>query len=327
MIVNTRMLRQIVMWSMVALIFPMVLFPQRFGTSLVEVSLLSILTELVFYGVVLYLSNRRISLGGVTVAAIICLGYRLLLGATLGLLIVIMYAMNMTISMELAMSGYLPAVIIQALATPFILRPALDGFDFANSKPRRRAVRPETPAVELEPIVFAEPEAGLSESHAKESPPIDIYPGPRRGTAQQGLPDEISGFERATEYIGENGAVKMAAVIDSEGLLLGSFVRGGADAEDWAPQGLLFESLNDELLARSGFGSADRISLSTADYRVVIAHEERFHLMVVAQRQHDDVLNVRIEQGLEMMRKYVAERYSDKLFVNAEKEEYVRSTE
>jgi hypothetical protein len=41
--------------------------------------------------------------------------------------------------------------------------------------------------------------------------------------------------------------------------------------------------------------------------------------MVVSERATDDVLNIRINQGLEMIRRYVAERYSEKLIGNSEK--------
>ena len=57
----------------------------------------------------------------------------------------------------------------------------------------------------------------------------------------------------------------------------------------------------------------------------MVAREESFSLMVIAERQIDDFLNIRINQALEIIGKYVAERYSRKLFVNVERT-YVPST-
>jgi len=47
---------------------------------------------------------------------------------------------------------------------------------------------------------------------------------------------------------------------------------------------------------------------------------------VISERQSDDVLGIRINQALEMIRKFVDERYSDKLNLNAESI-HVRSAE
>ncbi|MBU8934186.1 MAG: hypothetical protein KOO62_09295 [candidate division Zixibacteria bacterium] len=326
MILNARIFRHILMWSLAALVLPMILFPQRFGTKLVEMSFASLLMELVFYGIILFLFDRRISLGRVALGSLICLTYRLVLGTLLGMLIVVMYAMDVSISIGLAIESYIPAIILQAVAAPFILRPVFHDIDLASRSRRRHVVLQDVPDSVSEPTITVDQESSLDESLQPLVSTGKGNSGPRSIASEQSHSGEVSAFERATNYIGENGAVKMAAVVDGEGLLLGNFVRGGVDAEDWAPMGLLFESSNDKLLSRTGFGPADRISLTTADERVIVAHEPTFHLMVVAQKQHDDVLNVRIEQGLEMMRKYVSERYSSKLLGNPEKE-YARSTE
>ncbi|MDH4157422.1 MAG: hypothetical protein OEW00_09135, partial [candidate division Zixibacteria bacterium] len=104
------------------------------------------------------------------------------------------------------------------------------------------------------------------------------------------------------------------------------FTRGGTVAEDLAPLALVFAQQNRDVLDRARLGAPEKIDVSVRDKRVVIASEERVSLMVVAERQADDVLNIRINQALEIIRKYMAERYSQKLFADAERS-YVPSTE
>jgi hypothetical protein len=43
--------------------------------------------------------------------------------------------------------------------------------------------------------------------------------------------------------------------------------------------------------------------------KMVVAFESDFALMVVSERQLTDTLNIRVTQGLEIVRKYMAERY------------------
>jgi len=138
-------------------------------------------------------------------------------------------------------------------------------------------------------------------------------------------PGDANGFDRATSYIGENPAVRAAAVVDIEGLLLGHFQRGGDLAEDWAPLARLFYEHNRDVAARFSGGLPQRLALSFPDRKIIIAREETFYLMVVSEHHHDELLNVRFSQGLEIVRKYVAERYGQERAVNAENV-YVRNS-
>jgi len=62
-----------------------------------------------------------------------------------------------------------------------------------------------------------------------------------------------------------------------------------------------------------------QVTLTIENMRVTVVSEDGLSLMVLADIQQDDVMNIRITQGMEIIRKYMAERYSQELFVNAEK--------
>ena len=326
-----RIVRQISLISMLVLIVPVIMFPDQLGVGLTKVSLINIVYELVYYGIVIFFFYRRASLLKIVQMIGLCLVYRLTLGAIFGLLIVAMYSMNLTISLTLGLASYLPAILLHIAVTPFILKPiSTQLVPFAN---RRRQPIEEPAPIEVPehggtnvavsakqafsrpiptPVHLPEPEVHLSKESRVGSP-----------SGQESV--EANGFDRAVRYIGEDASVQLAVVVDDEGLLLGQFRRGEIEADDKGPFSLVFCDANRDALQRAGWGTPEKIDLLVKDTRIIIAHEESWRLMVIAQRHADDFLNIRINQGLEIIRKYVARRYGQKLSVNAEKM-YVSST-
>ncbi|MFQ5453806.1 MAG: hypothetical protein ACE5D6_06430, partial [Candidatus Zixiibacteriota bacterium] len=107
--ISGRIARQILLFSLVVLIIPIIIFPERFGMDLAKASLINAMYELIFYGLVIYIFNQKVSLFQLFLLAGICLIYRFILGLILGLLIVVMYPMSISIAVTLGMSSYLPA--------------------------------------------------------------------------------------------------------------------------------------------------------------------------------------------------------------------------
>lgn len=140
-----------------------------------------------------------------------------------------------------------------------------------------------------------------------------------RSRSVSSAPSEMNGFERATRYIGEHGSVHLAAVVDHEGLLLANFRRGNIEAENWAPLTLLFLESNQQVLDRaSAFGDAEKVDLFMKSNRIVVTRENWYSLLVISERQTDDFLNIRINQGMDIIRKYVEERYGRQEHTKAE---------
>ena len=321
--ITGRIVRQISLISMLVLIAPMILFPDRLGTGLARASLINAVYELVYYSAVIFFFYRRVSLLKIVQMAGLCLVYRLALGAVFGLLIATMYSINLTISLTLGLASYLPAILLHIAVTPFIMKPIAAQLAL-STKGRHQPVEEPAPAevpeqggtavaVSVEqaisrptPVHVPEPEAHLSRESRVGSPS-----GPEHA--------EANGFDRAARYIGEDSSVQLAVVVDDEGLLLGQFRRGEMEADDWAPFSLLFCEANRDALQRAGWGSPEKIDLLIKDTRIVVACEDSWYLMVVAQRHANDFLNIRINQGLEIIRKYIARQYGQKLSVNTEK--------
>ncbi len=327
--IPARVARQILLFSLLVLIAPMILFPEQLGSGLAKVSLLSVMYELAYYGAVIFIFNRRISLLQMAQAAGLCLIYRLVVGAVFGVLVAAVYSMNLTVSLTLGMSSYLPAILLHIAATPFILKPAMRVlFPLETVRHLPRSAPSSAGVIDRGmasmSVSVEKGFSGALPTVSDQSIVGETKESPTNPPLRAALVN-TNGFDRATRYIGEDSSVQMAAVVNQEGLLLGHYKQGSVDAEAWAPFSLLFTEMNRQVLSRAGWGSPEKINIMLKDKRIVIAREESFTLMVVAQRQVDDLLSIRITRGLEIIRKYTAERYSQKLLANVEKI-YVSST-
>ena len=313
--------------SLVGMILPLVAFPARFGLDLARPSVVNMLYEMAFYGLVVFSFCRRASLMQLLTGAGVCLVYRLVVGAVFGLLIAAMYTMELGLSLSLGLSGYLPAILFHVAMAPFVLRPIIERL-VPNVQTEHL-----TASVRSDPARSAE--TGLSSVAVSkergivaELAPLPQSPRPL-GTNAKSIPNpepltsptdrDMSGFEKAVCYIGEHASVHLAAVVDEEGLLLGNFTRNQIDPEFWAPLALLFLQGGGDILKRAELYGLERLELQLQQKRVVVARSVGCNLMVVSERLDDDLLNIRINQGLDMINRFVTERYGDKLNSNAEK--------
>lgn len=319
--------RRIIIFSLAMIILPLVVFPARLGTDLAKASLITALYELAFYCVVLFLFHRRTTLIRLVQGAGVCLVYRLALGAAFGLLMAAVYSMQVRVSLTLGMSGYLPAILFHVALAPLALKPALDQL-YTDGAPKRRAVVPpegEKADLGRTSLVLSREKPALSEEPFAPkpfaAPARSESMGSHRSTDQASSHARVdhTGFDRAVNYIGEHGSVHLATVLDDEGLVLGAFRRGSIDPEDWAPLALLLEEGGNQVLSRGRLSGLEKMDLVLKDKRLIVSRPEGCHLMVLADRHDDDLLNIRINQSLEMINKFVAERYGEKLNPNAER--------
>ncbi len=320
--------RRIIIFSLAAIILPLVAFPARLGTDLARAAFINALYEVVFYGAVLFVFHRRTTLLKLVQGAGVCLVYRLAQGAAFGLLIAAIHSMQLKASLSLGMSAYLPAIFFQIILAPFALKPALDQL-YEESTPRQRALN--APAMndraDMRRTSLA---VSRDRSHQsdEDSVPRAFRPMPRPDSANSSRSMESStghlridqnGFDRAVRYIGEHASVHLAVVLDNEGLVLGHYRRGNIEPEEWAPLALLLVDGGDRVLARGHLNGLEKMDLVLKDKRLIVARPDGCHLMVLSERHEDELLNIRINQSLDMINKFVAERYGAKLNPNAER--------
>jgi len=314
---------QFFLLSVILLIVPMFIFPAKFGLEIGFGSVAYSLIEIIFYTIVFYLfrpSGSTLQLfQGVGLAFL----YRMVMGSVFGLLIAIMYGVDFAVAMTLGVSRYLPAILIHVLAAPFIIRPFYMCFT-RETRPSRSRYTKEQPASRaavdrqvkssMRPMVTNRRTQTAGETSSFDS-----------GSATSvGL--DTNGFERAVKYLGEHHSVKLATVVDREGLSMATFARGGMDVEQWAPFSLLFRESNESVLNRNGENmKMDQLRLSFHDLRIEITNIDDFSLLVLSDREDDDLLKIRIVQATDMIRKYSSERYG-KLLSAVTEEQHVSNT-
>ncbi|RKX25803.1 MAG: hypothetical protein DRP45_05065 [Candidatus Zixiibacteriota bacterium] len=313
MYLNAKIYQQILLYSLAVLVLPLVLFPSRLGMDLADGGIVNLLYEFVFYGFVISFLNRPGNLIKLVQACSVCLVYRLILGGVFGLLTTVLYSMNLGISLSLGMFSYLPTILLQIAIAPFALKPLLSQF-YQDDPGRKRPmmvvtsmeenVRVSTSSPTAESVNPVSTDVPMSvSSQTDQAPSASFTPGLESVVRQDA-------FGRAVRYIGEHASVHLAAIVDHEGLLLSSFKRGDIDSEEWAPLALLFFEKSSEVLDRRSLGVPSRLDMLLDDRKLNIARDTYGYMIVVSDRDADEMLNIRINQALEMVRKYVSERYS-----------------
>ncbi len=323
--ISGRSLWQLQIFTLVVLIVPMIVYPAMLGTDLQKFAPTHILYELLFYFIVTFVLYRQVTFFQAIQISCVCLIYRLILAGLFSFLLAAVHSMSINVSFTLGMYSYLPALLLHIVAAPLMLKPVLDGA--YSETPQGRVLR----TAELD-VSDAREGGSTTLAYSKERKgskpalrPVHKTAPAKKSTEHGAVREtqftsaEMNGFDKATKYIGEDGSVKMAAVIDREGLLLSNFTRGGLVAEDVAPYALTIAATCTGQMESINYDVPERIDLLLKDERIVLATEKHCSLMVIAERRSDDVLNIRINQSIEMIRKYMSERYSPKLHPTMEK--------
>jgi hypothetical protein len=321
--------RMLLLFSLILVIIPMVIFPGRMGMPLINSSAV-VIYEMVYYAVVLYFMRRQSTLAAVLVGSALTLVYRLALGAATGMAIIVMYGIDGSIAFSLGMTKYLPALLLHAAAAPFVMRPVYlavaerlgpsEKVEAEDSRVPRRDHQPVKTATVLDQDSigpFPPRTEDKSRPAAVPRARLDI-----RGTAVPRTDDDNQ-FERAVAYIGESGTVKLALLVDEEGLTLARFSRCTEDPDLWAPLAVILDGQNRNLLHRyRGSGVPEKIDVSTGTERIILRRIDHVTLIVLSEHNADETIHIRIAQAADMVRKYMSERYSPALFARVE-EHYV----
>jgi predicted regulator of Ras-like GTPase activity (Roadblock/LC7/MglB family) len=311
--------KRLLLYSLILLVVPLILYPEKLGTFLQDYSSTNIVLELLFYLLLTFVLYRQGNAMQMVAIVFIGLGYRLLISSIFSVLLSAFYNISSGVAFSLGMYGYLPSLLFQVFATQFIIKNVMDDIFF--SRPRIRRPRPSdiTTADSVETGTSTFVVTKEKNATRPDSPP------PRPAQNQTSLENrsaaaespvvggDAQGFDKATRYIGEHSSVKLAAVVDHEGLLLSNFTRGGIIAEDVAPFALLIKANGAGSMNFLSYGCPERVEFQLSNDRVVLCYEESYCLMVIAERHNDDLLNIRINQAMEMVKKYMSERYSEML--------------
>jgi len=241
------------------------------------------LLEFAYYGVMFYLFWRRTSISRILGAAVVAMGFRLGLGTLFSMLLAALFGLSVGSALSTGLYGYLPGVLLHVIAVPFMLQSVFD-----LRQPRRVAPAPRK--------VESLPTERRTPTHSE---PTSWNIGS----------EQVPDFNAAVEHIATYSAVRLALLVDDEGLSVARAGRAKSDSDLWAPvTNLLFDALRREL-RRTPDSVVHRFELTQTDQRCVAVRVEPFYLTVLFDSTSDELVNVRIAQAAEMIKRYAEHKY------------------
>lgn len=297
-----REMRGILLISLLVMVVPLMLFPRDLGLKLTSSVPLLLALELCWYALVLFIVFSRAEAPRVFLSALLTLGYRIGLGIGFGILLVAMFPLTLSSSIAMGIYAYPPVILLQALASPFVLKPVLG---FLTEKPKeRKAAGPKAAVSGREE---ADPAVPKTAAHPVQEPD-GMESGFKEKQPKVGGGEKLENF---LHYLREYAGVKAAVLVDRDGLVLAEDSSPDLDPETIATYAKHIKETNDQILDKIGEKSSERIGIYTADSWISLNEIDDLILAVVSDRRTDELLSVRIQQCTGMIERYFCQKYQD----------------
>ena len=121
-----REVRGILLLSLFIVVVPLIFFPKDFGLRVDLSSSLLFAFELSWYVVIFFILFSKASALWVVFFALLTLAYRFSVGICSGLFLVAMFSLDLSSALKLGIHRYLPAFLLQAMMSPFILKSSFE---------------------------------------------------------------------------------------------------------------------------------------------------------------------------------------------------------
>ena len=291
MISKAAVIRQTILLSGAISVFPLVIYPSRFGFPPSSLSPAFAIAEWALY-VLIFLAalpklswRRKLACGGLTVL------YRLAVGAVLGALVTVMHGGSLPKMIWFCLWMYTPAVVLHVAFAPFVLRPVFGqvwrrGVRFAMNSGR------DTAAARTPGFSFSTSSPAAPASRVR----LEL--------------NEIS-FDAATSWVGEFSGVRMSLIVDEDGLVVSQWSRQtySQDAEFWAAVTVETTRFHQRWPADPELVDLRRLEVETGAGRLVVRRAGAFWLAVLTEADAGELVSVRIAQAVEMIEKHYQDRY------------------
>jgi len=291
-------IRGILLVSFFIMVVPLIFFPKDFGLKVDWLLPLLFALELGWYMLIFFILFSKASALKVFLFAWTTLGYRIGLGIGFGIFLLIMFSLPLSFSLKLGIFQYMPAFLLQALMSPFVLKSPFETFVRRAKGVKKMPIEFQKKETEPFPSTFAsERSKEKLDGEGAVSPQKEIKV--IRGT----------NLESVLHYLREYAGVKAAVLVDSEGLVVAKDSSSDFDPEKIASFARCLKEANDQTLHRMGEKASERIGIYTSDLWICLNQVDNFTLVVMSDRQTDELLSVRILQSTGMIKKFLTERY------------------
>lgn len=303
-----REIRGLLLVSLFIMVVPLIFFPKDFGLRLdMPFSLLSAF-ELGWYVVIFFILFSKASALWVLFLALLALLYRLSVGIGFGLFLVAMFSLDLSFSLKLGIYQYLPAFLLQAIMSPFILK---SSFEMLMKKPTRRKkvsegfkkITPESPSTFFQTQIS---KSGRDQMKVTYS------------TKEEKKTTKRADLESALHYLREYSGVRGAILVDDEGLVVACDSLSDLDPEIFASLAVSLKEANNILLKRIDEKGLKRMGIHTPNLWISLNQILCFTLVTVADNNTDELLSVRISQATGMIKKHLEQEYNQKILKDVE---------
>ncbi|MCK4404355.1 MAG: roadblock/LC7 domain-containing protein [candidate division Zixibacteria bacterium] len=295
-------IRGILLVSFFIMVVPLIFFPKDFGLKLDWSPFSLFAFELCWYMLILFVMFSRAPAPKVFLFALLTLSYRIGLGIGFGILLLVMFSLPLFSSLQRGIYQYVPAFLLQALMSPFVLKSLFESSMGKTKKAKETPMKFERGTAELLSSSFT-PETSKEKSDGKRSIPS------QREIKMAGK----GSLESVLHYLREYAGVKAAILVDQEGLVVANDSLPDFDTEKVASLVRSLKETNDQILHQMGEKASERIGIHTSDLWVCLNQIENFTLVVVSDRRTDELLSVRILQATGMIEKILVEKYQQNI--------------
>lgn len=270
--------------GLVAAAVPLLYYPNTFGWSkATSGSAQLFVVEMLYYLLVFQFLFAREPFMHRAKAAATSLAFRLCQGVVFAVLAGGIFDLGAGEAWSAGVYGYLPAALLQMALVPFLMKPV-----FRFREPRRHRAAPHAESYS--------PHAHKSTTSMTETP------------AWTGA-DHVPDFDAAVSHVASYSTVGLVILVDEEGLCVARASRGSADSDLWAPViNLLYDSVIREL-RRTPDSDVRRFQVTLSHERLVVERVAPFYLAVLFDHNTDELVNVRIAQAVEMVKRYYEHKY------------------
>jgi predicted regulator of Ras-like GTPase activity (Roadblock/LC7/MglB family) len=284
------------------MVVPLVFFPRDLGLKWGISFILLFAFELAWYMLIFFIMYSKASALKVIFAAVLTWSYRVGLGIGFGLLLMVMFSLPFSSSLELGIYKYTPAFLLQTLMSPFALKSLFGGF------------MKKTPGLGQERAGFSKKIPGAGFSPVNPEKAKDRTEGRGLSTLEKDVKlTKEDNPENILRYLREYPGVRAAILVDQEGLVVANESLPDFDFETVASISRCLKEANDQILKKMGGKSAERIGIYTPDLWLSLIQIESFLLMVVSDRHTDELLSVRIQQSIGMIKRFLTGRYQENI--------------
>ena len=263
---------------------PLFYFPRSFGwAKAADGGMVLFLVEMLYYLIVYQFLFAREPFDHRLKAAGTAFAFRLGLGVVWAILASGFFELSFGQALTAGMYGYLPGALLQVAIVPFMLQSV---FRFREL----RRPRPSASSQTFEPV---------QQGRTQVQPDTPMWTGA----------EQAPNFDAAVAHIASYSTVEMAMLVDEEGLAVARAGRDSADTDLWAPViNLLYDSMTREL-SRTADHNAQRFQVTLTHQRLVVERVSPFYLAVLFDHNTDELVNVRIAQAVEMVKRYYEQKY------------------